>query len=52
MVRAGEFGLSELGAQTLVIVAEPLGGPAADLYRAVGFRDTELQIGLSRSPSP
>ena len=51
VVRAGEFGLSELGAQTLVIVADA-GGPAADLYRSVGFRDTEFQIGLSRSASP
>ena len=44
MVRAGEFGLSELGAQTLVIVADA-GGPAADLYRSVGFRDTSSRSG-------
>ncbi len=51
LVQAGEFGLSELGARILVIVAEA-GGPAAELYRSVGFRDAEGQIGLSRSPSP
>lgn len=51
LVRAGEFGLSELEARILVIVAEA-GGSAAELYRSVGFRDAESQIGLSRSPSP
>lgn len=51
VARAGEFGRLELGAQTLVIVADA-GGPAAELYRSVGFRDTEFQIGLSRSSSP
>lgn len=44
---AGRFGLSEMDARTLVMVAEP-GGPAVGIYRALGFTDAEQQIGLSR----
>ncbi|MHB8313597.1 MAG: GNAT family N-acetyltransferase [Candidatus Dormibacteria bacterium] len=44
---AGRFGLSEMGARTLVMVAEP-DGPAIGIYRALGFLDAEQQIGLSR----
>ncbi len=39
----GRYGLDELGVSTLVIVADPH-YVAIDLYRSVGFRDTERQL--------
>lgn len=47
---AGQHGLDELGASTLVIVADP-GYPAIRIYRSVGFTDRETQIGLERPPA-
>ncbi|MEV4442080.1 GNAT family N-acetyltransferase [Streptomyces sp. NPDC049577] len=46
---AGWWGLKELGARTLVIVADP-GYHAIHLYRALGFRDAERQVRLHRDP--
>jgi ribosomal protein S18 acetylase RimI-like enzyme len=43
------YGLDELGAATLVMVADP-GYVAIDLYRSVGFRDTESQLSIERRP--
>jgi len=42
-------GQAELGARTLVIVADP-GYHAIGMYRALGFRDTEHQVLLQRPP--
>ena len=47
--RAGQYALSDMAAQTLVIVAEP-DGPAIRVYRSVGFRDAEIQVQLQRQP--
>jgi GNAT superfamily N-acetyltransferase len=47
---ASQWGLTELGADTLVMVAEP-DYVAIDLYRAVGFADTETQLQATR-PAP
>ena len=44
---AARYGLDELGARTLVMVADP-GYPAIRLYRRLGFRLTEEQIGYCR----
>jgi len=46
---AGQHARNEMAAQTLVIVAEPL-GPAIRIYRSVGFRDAETQVQLQRQP--
>ncbi|TDO45420.1 FR47-like protein [Kribbella sp. VKM Ac-2527] len=48
--RASTYGLSELGARTLVMVADPE-YLAIRLYRALGFTDSETQIQLTK-PSP
>lgn len=45
----GRYGLDELGATTLVMVADP-GYPAIRVYRSVGFRDTEVLLGAERRP--
>lgn len=47
---AGTFALSEFGARTLVMVADP-GYTAIRLYRALGFSDTEMQAQLTRPPA-
>jgi GNAT superfamily N-acetyltransferase len=49
--RAGRHGLTELGARTLVMVADP-DEPAIRVYRTVGFADTEAQIAFERQPAP
>ncbi len=46
---AGHWGLTELRAATLVIVADPE-YHAIELYRKLGFAETERQVGLQRSP--
>lgn len=46
---AGRYALDELGARTLVIVADP-GYHAIELYRRLGFTDSEQQVGLERRP--
>ncbi len=48
--RAARYGLSELGASTLVIVADP-GYSAIGVYRSVGFADQEMQAGFERQPA-
>ena len=48
--QAGHWGLHQLGARTLVIVADP-GYHAIRLYRALGFADAERQVQLSRPPA-
>jgi len=47
--QAGRYGLEELGAHTLVIVADA-DGDSIRLYRSVGFTDAEGQLGLCRPP--
>jgi ribosomal protein S18 acetylase RimI-like enzyme len=47
---AGRYGVAELGARTLVIVADA-GSDAARIYESVGFRGQETQIGLDRPPT-
>lgn len=47
---AGRYGLDELAARTLVIVADA-GSAAARLYQSVGFTGTEAQVGLYRPPA-
>ncbi|MGH3827388.1 MAG: GNAT family N-acetyltransferase [Pseudonocardiaceae bacterium] len=47
---ASRYGFGELGARTLVIVADP-NCFAIDLYRAVGFAATETQLQVERSPA-
>lgn len=42
------YGFDELGARTLVMVADP-NGPAIDLYRAAGFAATETQLQIERA---
>lgn len=44
---AGSHALDAMGAATLVIVADP-DYPAIDLYRRLGFRDTERQLSAER----
>ncbi|WP_112239070.1 GNAT family N-acetyltransferase [Kribbella monticola] len=48
--RAAAYGLNELGAKTLVMVADPE-YVAIRIYRALGFEDTETQIQLVRPAS-
>ncbi len=48
---AGVYGLTELGARTLVIVADPTYS-AINLYRALGFETTETQLMVERAPAP
>jgi ribosomal protein S18 acetylase RimI-like enzyme len=48
--QAGRHGLDELGARTLVIVADRE-GDAIRLYRSLGFSDFEGQLGLCRPPA-
>ena len=43
----GQFAESELGANRLVIVADPT-GPAIGIYRSLGFEETEVQVMLQR----
>lgn len=45
-----EYGFNELGAGTLVMVADPDDG-AVRIYRSVGFEDTETQLQADRGPS-
>jgi hypothetical protein len=47
---AGQYGLEQLGAHTLVIVADPAEGPIR-LYRSIGFADAEGQLSLCRPPA-
>ena len=48
--RAGQHALGELGARTLVIVADPTEA-AIRVYRSVGFADHETQLSMNRAPS-
>ena len=48
---AGRYALDEMGARTLVIVADP-GYHAINLYRSVGFADAGAQVELLKSPRP
>jgi GNAT superfamily N-acetyltransferase len=48
--RAGRYAADELGARTLVIVADPR-GDAVRIYRSAGFTEAEAQIAFER-PSP
>ena len=50
LLHAGHYGLDEMGARTLVIVADPEYF-AIDLYRTVGFVVTEVQLQVERSPA-
>ena len=45
-----EYGFGELGATTLVMVADP-DYVAVRIYRSVGFDDTETQLQADRGPS-
>ena len=47
--RVATYGFDELGARTLVMVADPE-YLAIRVYRSVGFTDTEVQIGTERKP--
>ncbi|MDQ6856562.1 MAG: GNAT family N-acetyltransferase [Candidatus Dormibacteraeota bacterium] len=47
---AGVYGTTELGAETLVIVADPT-YVAVSLYRALGFEQTESQLLVERAPA-
>lgn len=47
LLEAGRYAVTELSAQTLVIVADP-GYHAIDLYRSAGFADAERQVQLQR----
>lgn len=46
---AARYGLAELGAETLVIIADP-NNLAARVYRSLGFTDTEVQVQFERGP--
>ncbi len=46
---AGCYGLGELGAQTLVMVADP-DYLAIRIYRSIGFEDTESHLQAERAP--
>ena len=48
--RAGQHALGQLGARTLVIVADPA-EPAIRVYHSVGFADHETQLSMHRAPS-
>ena len=43
------YALAQLGAETLVIVADP-DDEAIRIYRAAGFADQERQVQLMREP--
>ena len=47
--QAGRYGLAELGAARLVIVADP-GYHAVRLYESLGFRPAEDQVGFEQTP--
>ncbi|WP_151082505.1 GNAT family N-acetyltransferase [Nocardioides cynanchi] len=47
--RASRYGFEELGARTLVMVADP-DYLAIRIYRSVGFADTERQLQVTRQP--
>jgi len=47
--RVSRFGFAELGARTLVMVADP-DYLAIRVYRSVGFADTERQLQVERQP--
>lgn len=47
--RVSEFGFRELGAHTLVMIADPTYS-AIRLYRSVGFTDTETQLQAEQRP--
>lgn len=47
--QAGQYALDQLGARTLVILADP-GEAAIRIYRSVGFTDRETQLSLQRPP--
>jgi ribosomal protein S18 acetylase RimI-like enzyme len=47
---ASRYGLTELGAHTLVMVADPEYS-AIRLYRSLGFADTETQLQAERAPA-
>ena len=49
MHAASRWALDELGAHTLVMVADP-DYLAIRIYRAVGFTDTETQLQAMRTP--
>lgn len=46
--RAGSYGVRQLGAGKLVIVADP-GGPAVGIYRSLGFVEIERQAQLTKA---
>jgi ribosomal protein S18 acetylase RimI-like enzyme len=46
---AGRYAIDQLGAKTLVIVADPT-EPAIRVYRSVGFAEQQAQVGLQRGP--
>ncbi|WP_328323408.1 GNAT family N-acetyltransferase [Kribbella sp. NBC_00382] len=48
--RASRYGFDELGAQTLVMVADP-GYLAIRIYRGLGFDDNEVQLAVFRPPA-
>ena len=48
--QAGQYAFDQLGARTLVILADP-GEAAIRVYRSVGFADRETQVSLQRAPS-
>jgi GNAT superfamily N-acetyltransferase len=50
LVAAADVALNRLGAKTLVIAADP-DYVAIDLYRALGFTDSERQVQLQRAPT-
>jgi len=50
LYHAGRYGLDELGAERLVIVADP-GYFAMELYRGTGFVATETQLQIERQPA-
>jgi GNAT superfamily N-acetyltransferase len=47
--QAGQYALDQLGARTLVILADP-GEGAIRIYRAAGFTERETQLSLQRAP--
>ena len=49
--RVSRYGFDELGARTLVMVADPE-YLAIRIYRCVGFADTERQLQAERKPRP
>jgi len=48
--RVSRYGFDELGARTLVMVADPA-YPAIRIYRSAGFADTERQLQAEREPA-